>query len=81
MNEFQICVLVQVDLQVAELQGKRRMHKKYDSYECGRLVRVCKYQICVWYIQVELQVAGIETNKTELYEFGRLVRVGKYAYK
>jgi hypothetical protein len=31
------------------LQGQR-MHKKEDSYECGRIVRVCcKYQICVWY--------------------------------
>jgi hypothetical protein len=41
------------------------MHKKEDSYECGGLVRVCKYQICVWYKQVELQVAGTEMYYTK----------------
>jgi hypothetical protein len=49
------------------------MHKKEDLYECGGLVRVCKYQICVWYQQVELQVKGTEMYKTDSYECGRLV--------
>jgi hypothetical protein len=44
-------------------------------------VRVCKYQIFVWYNRVELQVAGTKMYKTDSYECGRLVRVGKYPFK